>query len=285
MREPSIHITESNLELVINKIKDFHDIGKLSSKELAKLLVTKSKGKSCNSRVIIVSNDRLEKKTQKVLKSSKEDANLLATIIYMVRKRKKHRGITKMTQDHREWGQLKDLTEVCVQFCNDFGLQKKQGFVKYIELGINKITSTRNYISKLTNMGETIATEYEAVQTIQDDPRREESKEIHDYYVSLISKRTGIVETYENKPTKYLNFIKISEITDELDIPYDIFIDAQFEGLAWADSYPDPNQLVGDKAMERLNKYLFENKIRKGKSDETKKKDKVKSAFDKLKGL
>lgn len=285
MREPSIHITESNLELVIDNIKDFHNIGKLSSKELAKLLVTKAKSKSCNSRVIIVTNDRLEKKTQKILKSSKEDANLLATLIYMVRKKKKHRGITKMTQDHREWGRLKDLTEVCIQFCNDFELEKKQGFIKYLELGFNKITSTRNYITKLVNMGETIATEYEALQTIIDDTCREESKEIHDYYVSIISQRTGIVETFENKPTKYLNFLKVRELTDELDIPSEIFIDAQFESLAWADSYPDPNQLVGDKAMERLNKYLFENKIRKGKSGKTKKKEDIKSAFDKLKGL
>lgn len=283
MRQPSIHITEKDLSLVLDKIKDYNDIGKLSSDKLAKLILSKSKGKSCNHRMVVMSNDRIEKKAQRVLTSSKEDAELLASLIYLIRQRKKHRGVTKLTQDHRDWSNLKKLVEVCIQFCNDFNMPKKQGFTKYLEIGLGKITSYRSYITKLLNMGETIANEYEAIQTIEDDSCREETSEIHDYYVSLISKRTGITEVYKNKPLKYLNFIKIREITDDLNIPAEIFIDAQFEGLAWADSYPDPNQLVGDKAMERLNKYLFENKIRKGKSKEKTQSESLKEKLLRLK--
>lgn len=284
MREPSIHITEKNLALVLAHLGSQQNISKLSSKELAKLILKKAKNISCNNRMVIVSNQRLEKKTNKVLKASKQDADLMASLIHKLRIKKKHRGVVKMNQDHRDWPKIKELVEICIQFCNDFNLEKKDGFTKYLSLGLNKISSFRNHVHKLVSMGESIANEYEAIEVIGNDDNPNETKEIHDMYVSTISQNTGIVEEYVSKPLKYIHFIRVREITDELNIPADIFLKAQFQSLAWASAYPEPHQLIGDKAMERLNKYLFENKIRKGKS-ERKSKEEVKKTFEKLKNM
>lgn len=283
MRQPSLHITEKELVQVLKKIKAAYNLSNITEKELAALLLTQAKNKSCNNRNIVISNDKLEKKAKTILKSSKGDAVLLAGIIYNFRMKKRHRGITRIDQDSRDWSQLKNLVTVCIQFCNDFGLEKRKGFIKYIELGFTKITSTRQYISKLVNMSETIANEYDAILTIQEDDNAGETRDIHDYYTSLIAQRTGITESYLNNPIKYLNFKKVGEITDSIDIPFEIYITAQFEGLAWASSYPDPNQLTGDKARERLNKYLFENKIRKGTSAKQASSNSLKDALMKLK--
>ena len=40
-----------------------------------------------------------------------------------------------------------------------------------------------------------------------------------------------------------------------------IYIKAQFASFEWRDGVPDPIQMVGDKALERLNKYLYQNNI------------------------
>jgi len=280
MREPSLHIREKELALVLKDIKKFYDINKISTEKLATIILNKSKGKSCNNRLVIISNEKLNRKTNQVLKSKKEDASLLSSLIYMLRQKKKHRGITRIDQDHRDWPKLKKLALVCLDFCNDNNLDKKAGFIRYLQIGLDKITSYRNYIGKLLDMAESINQEYELLLQIQDDTNKPETQEIHDYYVSKISKNTGLSENYKNKPNKYISFIKVRELTDELDIPFDIYIDAQFEALAWANSFPDPNQLVGDKAMERLNKYLYENKIRK-KGKKTN--DELKDALLKLK--
>jgi len=285
-REPSLHITESNLIKVLSKLRGYSNYNKLDSKELAKLIVQHSKGISCNSRTVVVSNNKLEKKTNKILKSSKKDAQMLSSLIYMVRIRKKHRGVIKIDQDHRDWGKLKDLVNVCIQFCNDFQLDKKSGFTKYLELGFNKISSFRNYIHKLVDMSESIGNEWEAELEIRDDDNPQETAEIHDQYVSTIATRTGITEEFRNKPLKYINFLKVRKVTDKLDIPSDIYIKAQFEGLAWASAYPDPNQLISDKSMDRLNKYLFENKIKvKGKKLNNTKKEDLGSTLQRIKNM
>lgn len=285
MREPSLHITEKNLAKVLANLGRQHNIRTMVSSQLAKLILRDSKRISCNNRVVVVTSDRLEKKTSKVLKSSKQDANMVASLIYMIRVKRKHRGLTKIDQNNRDWAKVKELAQVCISFCNDFGLEKKEGFIKYLELGLDKISSYRNHIHKLVDMGESISNEYEAIQNIRDDEHADETREIHDLYVGMISQRTGITEEYINKPLKYVNFMKVRELTDKIDIPSDIFIKAQFESLAWASAFPDPPQLVGDKAMERLNKYLFENKMRKGKGGKEKKSSNLKNGLLKLKNL
>ena len=285
-RQPSLHITEINLSKVLAKLRGLSNYNKLSSKELAKLIVQQSKGISCNNRVVIVSNEKLERKTNKILKSSKEDTTMLASLIHMIRIKKKHRGIVKIDQDHREWGKLKELVQVSVQFCNDFQLEKKAGFIKYLELGFSRISSYRNYVHKLVDMSESIGNEYEANQQIEDDKNPRETLDIHNEYVSMISTRTGIQEDYRFKPLRYINFLKVREITDKLDIPSEIYIKAQFEGLAWASAYPDPTQLINDKAIERLNKYLFENKIKiKSKGIKTNNKKDLNKALQNIKKM
>lgn len=263
IRIPSIHVDEKQLVLVINKIKDNYNIKKLSSTELAKLLLSYSTSNSCNNRLVSINNNRVEKKTQQILTSSKGDAILLADIIHKHRVKKKHRGITRISQTDKDWPQVKKLVSICLEFCNEFSLDKRKGFIEYTKSGLDKISSPRQLLSKLINMQERIFDEYEIVQLIEDDNNSKETKYIYEFYSNLIAKKTGIPEK-NTDPLKYINFLKVREITDELDVPCDIYIKAQFHGLAWTDGYPSPSQLVGDKARERLNKYLYEKKIKLG---------------------
>lgn len=262
MREPSLHIKEKDLVNVIKKLKYAYDINKIKPAELAKILVEMSKPYSCNQRSISITNDKLEKKAKSIIQSSKGDAMLLASIIYNVRKKKKHKGITKLDEGNRDWPQVKKLAGICVQFCNEFNIPRRKGFIEYITIGMSSITSTRSYLLKLINMQEKITNDYDFKLQVLDDKNPKETKLIYDFYADLIMQKTGIDIKYDMTPDKYINFILVRELTDKLDIPYDIFIKAQFHGLAWASSYPQPGQLVGDKAIERLNKYLYENKLK-----------------------
>ena len=57
-------------------------------------------------------------------------------------------------------------------------------------------------------------------------------------------------------------FIKVREEAKKIGISPDIYVKAQFHGFEWRDGIPDPVQLVGTKAIDRLNKYLFEKNIK-----------------------
>lgn len=278
MREPSIHVKEKDLIKILEDI----DYGVHSPEYIAKEITRRAKSKTLNNRSVSVSNNKLDRDIKTLIKSSESDSMLLANLIYHIRRRKtKLYTSKKIDKDSKEYTQLKELTKVCVEFCNTFNFDKKEGFTKYLELAIPKITSSLNYVQKLINMAEKIYQLQEAQLVIDSDENSNETRNIHDEYVGLIATKTGLTNDYTNNPIIYCKFIEVREITDKLDIPVDIFIKAQFHGLSWTDSFPEPHQLVGEKAIERLNKYMYENKIRTSKQNT--KEDKGKNVLLNLK--
>lgn len=261
----------------------FEDTGvKRNWNKVAQEIASKAKGKTLNTRSVIVSNDKLERKIKTMVKASASDTDLLANLIYHVRRSKtKLFTSKKIDKDSRDYIHLKELTQICLDFCNTFELEKRKGFIKYLELAIPKITSSMNYTQKLVNMAEKIYQLQEANNQIEQDENSVETRKIHDAYVSLIAKKTGLVGNKDKDPITYVKFIEVRRLTDELDIPIDLYLEAQFHGLSWTDSFPEPNQLVGDNAISRLNKYLYENKIKT--SSHKNSQDDLKDALLKLK--
>ncbi len=254
LRDPSIHIKLSDLKKILIKL----DI-ELSDYDL---LLREARKLSCDVRSVSITNEKVKKDLTKRLKSNKGDSMLLSEVIYSIRIKLKHRGIKKITEVDRDWLQLKELTKVCNQFCEEFELSKRAGYIKYIEICFSKIASFRAYLSKFIGMYESICNEYESVSKLNDDASPKETLEVHDYFVSKIADRTGIYEKYINQPAKMIEFFKVKNVCKELGVGHEDYIDAQFEALDWCQGMPTPETLNGPKAKERLQKYLFENNIK-----------------------
>ena len=263
-RKPSIHITESKLAKLLQEVLEVEGSPIVYPyKDIAKEIVRLAQPHSLINRTLTVSNDKLDKKVTQLVKASTSDTQLLANLIYHIRRRKtKHYTQMKVDPNSREYGQLKELTNICIGFCNDFGFSKREGFIKYLELSIPKINSSLNFINKLVNMAEKVYSTQEAINIILEDKNSKETREIYDLYSKLIIEQNGLNPNYDKDPTLYKYFVDVREKTDELDIPADIYIKAQFHGLLWTDSYPEPQHLIGDKAIARLSKYMYENKIK-----------------------
>lgn len=256
MRDPSIHCKLSDLSKVL---KSLHP--KLFNDALVEDIAKELRKVSVDNRSVIVSNDKLKKDLSKRLQSTKGDATLLADIIYSVRIKLKHKGVRKINMANREWLQVKQLANLCNQFCEDFNLSTREGFIKYIELGLGKIQSMRSYIGKLINMYETISQEYESVSNLKEDDSPNYTMELHDAFVNKIADRTGLYEPFKEKPEKMLCFYLARIMCDNMGVDYQTFIDAQFDAFDWCNGIPTPESLTTDKAKERLNKYLYQNKI------------------------
>lgn len=266
-RIPSIHITEEELGEILNQGFKFPPY-KIDWYDVARYVAERAKTKSLNNRSVSVSNSKLGRDIKTLIKASESDSGLLANLIFHIRRRKTKLYTTKkIEKGSKEYTQLKELTKVCIDFCNTFNLGKKEGFTKYLELAIPKITSSLNYVQKLINMAEKIYQLQEASILINEDENSNETKNIHDTYIGMIATKTGITNNYLTDPITYTKFIEVRKMTDELDIPADIYLKAQFHGLNWTDSFPEPHQLIGDKAISRLNKYMYENKIRTSKEE------------------
>lgn len=253
MRDPSIHITKEEFlnickELKLPIISRIDDIFRLARK------------KAVNSRVVVVSNKQITKRINSVLLANKGDASLVADLIYAIRIKLRHKGVRKINESMpREWVNCKKLAEICNTFCKDFNLETREGFIKYLELGIKRISSYRQLTQKLISMQESISQAYETEQEYQNLSRKDKEgiKEIHDYYVGKIADKTGIVEDFSKDPEKYGYFIDLYHFLQENGWDYRDYITAQFEGLAWCNSIPELSTLTSDKAVARYNKYLY----------------------------
>lgn len=259
-RSPSIHITKSQFEEILNTLE-------VDNFPVEAFFVIARK-EAINHRAVLVSNNKNTKRVNNILLASKGDAALVADILYATRIKLKHRGVRKINESNsREWANCKKLAEICNTFCEDFKLDTREGFIKYIETGLKRMTDYRNVMQRLLSMQENITNQIDAELELQHSDL-ELTKEIHDYFIGKIAKATGIYESYENKPEKYVHFAKVGEFLKEEGWDYRTFIDAQFESLAWCNGLPDIAQMYTDKAIERYNKYLYKNKNKQLLGDE-----------------
>ena len=252
-RSPSIHITKSQFEEILNTLE-------VDNFPVEAFFVIARK-EAINHRAVLVSNNKNTKKVSNILLASKGDAALVADILYATRIKLKHRGVRKINESNsREWANCKKLAEVCNTFCEDFKFDTREGFIKYIETGLKRMTDYRNVMQRLLSMQENITNQVEAELELKGDKDPGFTKDIHDEFIKRVASVTGIYESYEHQPEKYVHFLRIHNLMDEKDWNVFQFLDAQFEALAWCNGLPEPSQMYNDKAIERYNKYLYKNK-------------------------
>ena len=254
MREPSIHITKSQFEEILNTLE-------VDNFPVEAFFVIARK-EAINHRAVLVSNNKNNtKRVNNILLASKGDAALVADILYATRIKLKHRGVRKINESNsREWANCKKLAEICNTFCEDFKFDTREGFIRYIETGLKRMTDYRNVMQRLISMQDNITNQIDAEIELKGDKDPGFTKDIHDEFIKRVASVTGIYESYEHQPEKYVHFLRIHNLMDEKDWNVFQFLDAQFEALAWCNGLPEPSQMYNDKAIERYNKYLYKNK-------------------------
>lgn len=278
-RQSSIHITEKNLIKVLAIIESKYDVQTNAKLDyLATLIAEEAKGYSLVNRSIHVTNDKLKRDTNKVMMAGRDSTALFVGIIHMLRRQMKHRGLILPKPGNPEWLNYKETTSLAEEFCNEYGFSKKEGFKKYAEIGLSKIQNFS--IFKFKNLHEAIFKEYEATTKISNDRNAKYTFQAHQYFTKLVQERIGFCQGYQKDPIKYACFIGAVETAREFGIDPRTYIKAQFAGFDWRSGIPDPLQLTGIKAIERLQTYCFEQGIKIGKENQDKKIDfnKIKNA-------
>lgn len=261
MREPSIHITLTKLGSILEDILDpaFKNFGTLDGRVLASAVADKAKGYSLSNRSVTVTNDKLKRDANKVTLSGRSDTVVFSEMITILRRQRKHRGIVMPKPGTMEFLQLKEPTKLANDFMHEFGLEKKLAYKLYINMALDKMKNFTVY--KFANLHSTICKEYEATQRIAEDRNSIKTQEAHDYYMGIISRKVGFVQGYEKSPDKYCCFLDVAALCTQYKIRITTYIDSQFAAFDWKAGVPDPYQLVGDRALERWQKYAYENGV------------------------
>jgi len=257
-REPSIHITKASL-IEIYRTMGF---GHYQSVSMADELFHYARPHSVHTRSITVSTERMEKKAKKLLHSSRRDADLLAQLIYATRKRMKHRGISQIKAGSKDWGVLKEITAHALDFANEFNLQRRYGFLKYVEIALSKMKKFN--LNKFLPMYQGVCETYQGVIEIEEDKDKEMTEELYKIYSQRVIEHTGIHDETEKLPEKYVWFVRARKQAESMNVAVNIYMQAQFDGLDFTGGIPHPTQLVGPKATERVIRYCYKEGIKVG---------------------
>lgn len=272
-RQASIHITELQLTEILQK---YNFVGYKPSL-ISRFVCNYAKGISLNHRAIPITNDKLKRDTNKITASLKINANLFSQTLLLLRRKEKHKGLQLITPNHKDWLQLKEVCNLATEFCNEYNLDLKDGYKKYISIGLLK---AKNFnLLKLKTLHSAIYNYFESEQVIIKDKNKDLTEEAHNIFLKIVSDRIGYFSGYKDNFEKYQYFCKAKDKAIELGVSIKAYITSQFIYIDFTNQIPDPIQLVGEKAIERLQKYCFEHKIKIGENKEQK------VNFKKLKSL
>ena len=254
MRQPSIHITREVFIELLRKFVD--DISPTTVDEFFRL----ARGYSLDNRSMLVSTSKY-KKISKHVEGSIGDANLAADIIYSLRIKLHHLGVTKIKQTDPAWGQIRQLTPTLNQFCESHNFSKREGYITFIDLGLKLMAKNKrpNYgytASWILNHAQFIEENYDSIELVKNDQYSIQTELLMNYYKTKVLEITGISIDYKKNPQDYICFVKARELCDRLSVDYEVFIEAQFDALAFCNGIPNLSDLSNEKAEQRLAKYI-----------------------------
>lgn len=261
-RSPSIHITVQQLEFIFDELQSrgfinityTHNIKKSDIfQEVARIAALKP----LVTRNLNVSNQKTAKKVIKATSTSKGDALTFSRLLIMIRKSLKHRGINLINQSSKEWSTLQQITSSATQFCNEFGLSITEGYKEYIQIGISKMDGAYSLL-KFPRLHDYICKYWEAKKELEEHPLNQLAKDMLNRYKDIMFQKTQMDVSYIDSPDRAIAFSKAADLAKSIGVNAIDFIDAQFEALAFANGVPQPEQLYGDKARERVTRYMFE---------------------------
>lgn len=200
------------------------------------------------------------KKAEKVQLARRDNASVFAQQLTLIRRKFKHRGISLVRPGESQWLEIKEICSLATEFCEEFQLKLVDGYREYCQIGIGLMKTYS--LQRFKQLHATIFSRYECMNEIQADKFPDTTGLIYKYYLKKVHEKMGwSANNFKEDPTKYVYFVRVRKEAESLGIKATTYVDAQFAGLEWANAMPDPSQMVGLKATERLMKYCYENDI------------------------
>lgn len=204
----------------------------------------------------------MQQKSDKIKLIGRSETGIFAQILLLMRRKLHHKGLKLIGPNDPEWLNLKETCKLATEFGNEFGIPIKEAYTEYLQIGIGKMKNFTFF--KFKSMHTAICNYYECTQEIQRDRTPNRTTMVYQYYLKKVNERLGWENNdYKDNPEKYVCFVRAKDLADKFKIKLDDYVKAQFAAMEWGDKQmiPDPLQLYGEKAIERVRKYCYENNI------------------------
>lgn len=251
MRNPSLHITRSELEQLLRTAPK-----NLTIEEVSFWICAEAKKKRLSYRM----QPQLTKKQHDKLYNSNstvdEDYVKVFNGIYMASVRNLgHLGVDLINAHSKQYELLKKVTKLAYEFVSTFELQVNEGLKFYCEMGL-ELMNKKYSLNKFVYLNVKIGEKYRYFQVIQDDDDREGTKLFIKLWKAAMNHYGGSLELVKFTTDKNASFVFSRQDADIHKADYKDWIRAQFEELAFLNSLPEISQFHGDQAAYRYKMYL-----------------------------
>lgn len=260
-RNPSLHITKSDLVLVLQEV----NLKATTLEQLAEAIFVKSQPYQIRDRYKDIL--QLKSKTkQKVQKSQNSDAQLENGDVEIFQrrltaermKRNPYGKVRPILKDNIQYGQLKEIAVQAVNFSQHFDFKEVQiGMQIYIELGLDSMGKQYS-LNKFKTYDEKIYQKYQSLNDLKADTRPEDTVLFYLVWQEVMKQYTQIesFEDLQKIPSKFVHFLYARQQAEENEAEYDDWLYSQFEGMAFMSIIPEIYQLHGEGAKARYDKYM-----------------------------
>ncbi len=267
MRDPSLHITKSNLIQVLN---DLNYTARTTGAILAEDIFNASQEYQIRDRYLKILNLKAKPK-KKVVKSMAAEVQLEPKLVEIFNKNlvALRQNTTKnptisvqvIGKTHRDYLLLKEVAKMAYEFAAHYNFDPlEDGIKKYILSGLKLM---RKYgLNRFKTYNRQIFESFEDELKVLTDDNRSETLKFHSIWQSIMLDYSTL-EYGINMNSDYdkaVHFIYAREQAKELGALYTNWIVAQFEGLTFMNAVPELSQFYGENAKGRYLRYMNQSK-------------------------
>jgi len=251
MREPSIHITESELSNILVKILGYTVP---ASNQYARDICRLASKKSLTNRQLVITNDKLLREAKKVNNARADHVMVfLKSVTYQRKKKERFVKFQSPKRGSPDFKAAKEAAQDALNFCDAFELELSKGMNIYVEIGLAKMQKFAYF--KFAKMYESICRSYEARIEYDKINLHKASEKVKQEYISKVYEITGL-PTEHNSEEDMLCFARVAKFCEVKKLPINLYLQSQFDEFSYRNTYPAPAQLWGDKAVVRFTKFL-----------------------------
>lgn len=280
MKEPSIHLTRTNLKILLNEYEKRHSLG-IDIDKLVKYLLSNGSQYQIESRIPLHTTLKDQTKVVKGTMSTKDKTSKMALIIRNVRRAdNRFKAPPLVKQGDAQWNQTREVAELASRFCEAYQLSIDDGFRRYIK--IYMLIKTKGFNLSIFNARhEFICETYEAQVRLEDHGYKDEVERAHEKYQKECFERTGQRIDFNKNPAKYVCFLDGMIQAEEMNITPEDYIEAGWTQLSYKSGVPTVTGFGTDMYRNRVITWMAENNYQP--ADNTSAEDEYRATLKRLK--
>jgi len=264
-REPSIHVYMNELFREIKPLCNSLD----QYNEIKMIIIKLQRNSNLNNRNTYISSDKILKEVKKVTTSNISDVDMFNNLLHMIRKSKyKNNRINKIDKKSNQFTIIRKATELALEFCKEYQLDKKRGFQIYINKVIEVNKGKKFWLNNLVSKFDSVVDSYDVEIKLQNSEDSSLALDIEKIFLNKFEAITGMQWEDKNNVYHKLHYLEAAKICIDFGIEAKILVDSLFSFISeqGVDQFPSPGMLSSEKARHRLTKYLYKNNIKPKKT-------------------